>query len=76
MAHLTNEFSESMLKIVSEFRNLHDKALHAKPIPFGMEAVSKKEFGARLESMSPIQREALLKDPDMRSRVIEAIRGM
>jgi hypothetical protein len=75
MAHLTNEFSESMLKIVGEFRDLHEKATKAKAIPFGMEKVSKKEFVARLETMSPIQREALLKDPATRDRVIEAIRG-
>ena len=75
MPPLTNEFSESMLKIVGEFRDLHEKATKAKSVPFGMEKVSKKEFVARLETMSPIQREALLKDPTTRDRVIEAIRG-
>ena len=74
MAQVTNEFMTVITKIVGEFRELHERAAKSNAVPFGQEKVTARQFKERLVTMTPLQREALLKDPETRERVLQMIR--
>ena len=69
-----NEFSEAMMNIVEEFRNLHAKAVKTKATPFGQEKVSARELRGRLETMTSAQRKAMLENPETRAQILAAIK--
>lgn len=74
MANIRNEYSESMMKIIGEFRTLHEKAVKSKATPFGQEKVTPRELKARVMSLTAEQRRALLEKPEMREQILAAIR--
>ena len=74
MAGVRNEFSEAMMKIVGDFRTLHERAVKSKATPFGQEKVSPRELRARVMSLTAEQRRTLLEKPEMREQILAAIR--
>ena len=74
MPSIRNEYSEAMMKLVGEFRTLHEKAVKSKATPFGQEKVSPRELKARVMSLTAEQRRALLEKPEMREQILAAIR--
>lgn len=74
MAGPTNPFWDAMNRVVEDFRALREKAAASDAIPFGQERIPPRMLRARLEQMTPDQRRAMMADPTMRERIIDAIR--
>ena len=76
MAKNQNEYTSVLLEIVEDFRAMREQAFKAKPIPFGMEQVSKSTFLERFQALSKEDRQRTLDDPDQRDQIIKLLRDM
>ena len=69
-----NEFSEAMMKIVDDMRDLRARADKTKAVPFGQERVPPRELKARLTTLTAEQKRALLDKPEMREQILTALK--